>query len=163
MSPDHRLNMELDLQSFIWAPCVQLYSLAGPANPPPPFRRIWAHMRGRYWSAEIDGVSLWPPAPDDSSWTTRPLYFPSLVFPVPWASSFRYYPPPVRMRSGTYRSGTHRPIDGKKQGTHRPRTNVWGHFVMASITWGFLCKLDKFDVIIVCALGDQLPLTVTAS
>jgi hypothetical protein len=25
---NHRLNVELDLQSFFWAPCAQLYSLA---------------------------------------------------------------------------------------------------------------------------------------
>ncbi len=32
---------------FIWAPCVQLYSLAEtPQLPPSP--RIWAHIRGRY-------------------------------------------------------------------------------------------------------------------
>ncbi len=47
---------------FIWAPCAQLYSLAEPL-PPPPLHRIWAHIRGRYWSAKIDSISLWPPAP----------------------------------------------------------------------------------------------------
>ncbi len=26
---------------------------------PPP--RIWAHLGGRYWSAKIDDISLWPP------------------------------------------------------------------------------------------------------
>jgi hypothetical protein len=30
-------------------------------NPPSPSTRIWAHMRGRYWSAKIDDISLWPP------------------------------------------------------------------------------------------------------
>jgi hypothetical protein len=34
-------NMELDLKS---------------KSPPPP--RIWAHIRGRYWSAKIDDISL---------------------------------------------------------------------------------------------------------
>ncbi len=30
--------------------------------PPPPCPRIWAHIReGRYWSAKIDDISLWPP------------------------------------------------------------------------------------------------------
>ncbi len=29
--------------------------------PPPPSPRIWAHIRGRYWSAKIDDISLWPP------------------------------------------------------------------------------------------------------
>ncbi len=33
-----------------------------PANPPPPPTRIWAHIRGCYWSAKIDDISLWPPA-----------------------------------------------------------------------------------------------------
>ncbi len=28
-------------------------------SPPPPC--IWAHIRGRYWSAKIDNISLWPP------------------------------------------------------------------------------------------------------
>jgi hypothetical protein len=34
----HRLSMEKDLQRFIWAPCVQLYSLAEipQLSPPPP-------------------------------------------------------------------------------------------------------------------------------
>ncbi len=46
---DHRLNMELDFQS-LFGSCVQLYSLAEtPQLPPSP--RIWAHIRGRCWSA----------------------------------------------------------------------------------------------------------------
>jgi hypothetical protein len=37
--------------------CVQLYSLAEtPQLPPHP--RVWAHIRGRYWSAKIDDISL---------------------------------------------------------------------------------------------------------
>jgi len=44
---------------FIWASCVQLYLFGwDPATPP----RIWAHIRGRYWLAKIDDISLWPPA-----------------------------------------------------------------------------------------------------
>jgi hypothetical protein len=39
---------------FVWAPCAQLYSLAET----PPFPRIWAHIRGRYWSAKIEDISL---------------------------------------------------------------------------------------------------------
>ncbi len=55
-----RLNMEVNLQSFFWA--VQLHSLAEtPQLPPSP--RIWAHIRGRYWSSKIDDISLCnPPA-----------------------------------------------------------------------------------------------------
>jgi hypothetical protein len=48
----NRLNMELDLKRFIWAPVCS----------PPPSSRIWAHIRGRYWSARIcrrlDVISL---------------------------------------------------------------------------------------------------------
>ncbi len=34
------------------------------ATPPPPHPSpiIWAHIRGRYWSAKIDDMSLWSPA-----------------------------------------------------------------------------------------------------
>jgi hypothetical protein len=55
----HSLNMELDLKSLfgLQPPCAQLYSLAEtPQLPPSP--RIWAHKRGRYWSAKIDDISL---------------------------------------------------------------------------------------------------------
>jgi hypothetical protein len=50
-----RLNMELDLP--IWAACAQLYSLAETPQPPNPLR-IWTHIRGRYWSAKIDDISM---------------------------------------------------------------------------------------------------------
>jgi hypothetical protein len=54
--PIRRLNMELNFQSYLGS-CVQLYSLAEtPQLPPPP--RIWAHVRGRYWPAKIDDMSL---------------------------------------------------------------------------------------------------------
>ncbi len=43
-----------DLLSLLGSMCT-----AVPRNPPPP--RIWAHIRGRYWSAKIDDISLWPP------------------------------------------------------------------------------------------------------
>ncbi len=44
------------LMIFKLGSCVQLYSLAKtPQLPPPP--RIWAHIRGRYWSAKIDDFS----------------------------------------------------------------------------------------------------------
>ncbi len=51
------VKYELDLQS-LWAPCAQLAET--PQPPPSPYPRIWAHMRGRYWSAMIDDISLWP-------------------------------------------------------------------------------------------------------
>jgi hypothetical protein len=38
---------------------VVLYSLNKTPHPPP---RIWAHIRGRNWSAKIDDISLEPPA-----------------------------------------------------------------------------------------------------
>ncbi len=41
----HRLNMELDLQSLFE---LHVHSCTHWLNPPPP--RIWAHIRGRYWS-----------------------------------------------------------------------------------------------------------------
>jgi hypothetical protein len=47
-----RLNMELDLQSL----CTAVLFGCDPATLPPP-PRIWAHLRGRYWSAKIDDVS----------------------------------------------------------------------------------------------------------
>ncbi len=48
--------MEFRSTKFIWALCTQLYSLAEtPQLPPPP--RIWAHIRGRYWSAKLDGMA----------------------------------------------------------------------------------------------------------
>jgi hypothetical protein len=47
--------MELD-QVYLGS-CVQLYLMAEtPQFPPSP--RIWAHIRGRYWSAKIDDISL---------------------------------------------------------------------------------------------------------
>ncbi len=31
------------------------------AKTPRPLPLIWAHIQGRYWSAKIDDISLWPP------------------------------------------------------------------------------------------------------
>ncbi len=52
----HRLNLELDLKIYLGS-CVLLYSLAETPRLPPSLR-IWAHIRGRYWSAKIDDISL---------------------------------------------------------------------------------------------------------
>ncbi len=49
----HRLNIEL----VYLGSSIQLYSLAETRNTPPP-PCIWAHVRGRYWSAKIDYISL---------------------------------------------------------------------------------------------------------
>jgi hypothetical protein len=50
---DHRLTMDLDLQSLIGF--LPVYSFSLWLRPPrlPPFPRIWAHIRRRYWSAKI--------------------------------------------------------------------------------------------------------------
>jgi hypothetical protein len=46
---------------FIWALCAQLYSLAETPQLPPLSPRLWTHLRGRYWSAKIDDISLVTP------------------------------------------------------------------------------------------------------
>ena len=56
---NHRLNMEVDLQSLFglhvtW--CAQLYSMAETPQLPP-FPRIWTRIRGRYWSAKMPTFS----------------------------------------------------------------------------------------------------------
>jgi hypothetical protein len=57
------LNMEVDLQSLFGLHvtlCEQLYSLSEtPQLPPPPAFGLL--LRGRYWSAKIDDISLSPP------------------------------------------------------------------------------------------------------
>jgi hypothetical protein len=59
IKPLHRLNMEFDLQS-LFGRHVQscTHWMMRPRNPPP---RIWARIRGRYWSAKIEDRSLRPP------------------------------------------------------------------------------------------------------
>jgi hypothetical protein len=75
----HRLNMELlvDLQSLF---ALHVHTIVHCAvhgstgthwlrsRNPPPSPRIWAHIRGRYWSAKIDDISLWP------SWLNCSIY-----------------------------------------------------------------------------------------
>jgi hypothetical protein len=53
-SCNHRLNMELDLQSLFG---LQLYSLTETPQIPS-FPRNGAHIRGHYWSAKTDDISL---------------------------------------------------------------------------------------------------------
>ncbi len=68
VSSDHRLNMELDLRSILGlhVHTAQLYTHRLRPHNPPFSSRIWAHIRGRYRSAKIDDISLWPPASDRS-------------------------------------------------------------------------------------------------
>ncbi len=49
----HRLKMELDLHSLFGLLCTNVLICWDP-QPPPPTPRIWAHIRGRCWSAKID-------------------------------------------------------------------------------------------------------------
>ncbi len=49
------LNMELDLQSLLGS--------------------MYTAVRGRYWSAKIDDISLLPPASQDLAGQMRTLYF----------------------------------------------------------------------------------------
>jgi hypothetical protein len=56
ISDKHRLNIELDLQS-LFGSCVKLYSLDETPQLSP-FHRVWAHIRGRYWPAKKDDISL---------------------------------------------------------------------------------------------------------
>jgi hypothetical protein len=55
---NYRLHMELDLQSIFGLHVHSCTHRLRPHMPHPPFSRIWAHVRGRYWSAKIDNISL---------------------------------------------------------------------------------------------------------
>ncbi len=50
---NHTLNIELDLQSLFGLHVCTAVLIGWD-----PFPRIWAHIRGRYWSAKIDDISL---------------------------------------------------------------------------------------------------------
>ncbi len=54
-------HMVLDLQSLFGLLCIAVLIGWDPATPPPPAPRIWAHIRGRYWSAKVDDISLCNP------------------------------------------------------------------------------------------------------
>ncbi len=53
--------MELDLQSLFGLYVHSCTHWLRTEIPPPPSPRIWAHIRGRYWSAKIDDISSWQP------------------------------------------------------------------------------------------------------
>jgi hypothetical protein len=53
------LNVELDLQSSLGLHVHSCTHRLRPRNRLPPC--IWAHIRGRHWSAKIDDISLCPP------------------------------------------------------------------------------------------------------
>jgi hypothetical protein len=54
----HRLNIELDLLSLFGLHVHSCTHWLKPRKTPPPPHLIWAHLRGRYWSAKIDDISL---------------------------------------------------------------------------------------------------------
>ncbi len=56
-----RLNMELDIQSLFGLHVYSCTHWLRPCNSPPSSPRIWAHIRGRNWSAKVDDISLKPP------------------------------------------------------------------------------------------------------
>ena len=62
---EHRFNMELDLQSLFVLLCTVVLIGWEPETLSLP--SIWAHKRGRYWSAKIDDISLYPPGYDKKS------------------------------------------------------------------------------------------------
>jgi hypothetical protein len=58
----HRLNMELDLQTFIWAPCAQLYSLADTLQTPPP-PHLGSYTWAPRWRTSLcNSLHKWEPA-----------------------------------------------------------------------------------------------------
>ncbi len=88
----HRLNMELDILSlFAWAPCAVHYCnhWLRPRKPPPP--PAGAHIRGHYWSAMIDDISLGPPATACWCPSAVPLKARHLVLAIfLYCTSFEY-------------------------------------------------------------------------
>ncbi len=58
---NRRLIMELDLSRLLGLLCTAVLIGWDTATPPPPLLRIWTHIRGRYWTAKIDDISLSTP------------------------------------------------------------------------------------------------------
>jgi hypothetical protein len=54
----HRLDMELDLQSFFVLHVHSCTQCLRPHNPPSPHLGSYTSNEGRYWSAKIDDISL---------------------------------------------------------------------------------------------------------
>ncbi len=77
--------MELDLQSLFGLHVHSYTYWLTPRNSPsPPLPRIWAHIRGRYWSAKIDNISLWPPVDNQSCSYVKELdFFPYFIHRPP--------------------------------------------------------------------------------
>jgi hypothetical protein len=50
--------MELDPQSLFGLHVHSCTHWLRPPQPSPPSPRIWAHLRGRYWSAKIGDIFL---------------------------------------------------------------------------------------------------------
>ncbi len=61
LSRAYRLNMKLDLQSLFVLHVHRCTHWLRPRNPSQS-PRIWGHIRGRYWSAKVDDISLRPPS-----------------------------------------------------------------------------------------------------
>ncbi len=55
----NRLNMELDLQSLFGLHVHSCTHWPRPRNSPLP--HLGSYKLGRYWSAKVDDISLWPP------------------------------------------------------------------------------------------------------
>ncbi len=77
----HRLNMELDLQSLFGLHVHSCTHRLRPRIPPP---RIWARIPGRYWSAKIDDISLWPPIVTQEDGIIFPILYLSYLFAKSW-------------------------------------------------------------------------------
>jgi hypothetical protein len=62
----HRLHMDLDLQSLFGLHVRSCINWQRPRNnPPPPTPHLGSYTRGRYWSAKIGDISLWPSGSGD--------------------------------------------------------------------------------------------------